>query len=131
MRLLPRWERISRYEDPEGWVRLVAFRLLSNRRRRARNYLAALRRLDRPPLAPAPSTDGVDVWRALAVLPAAQRRLVVLHYLLDLPVEEIASRRSPPVVRIPSGTVKSRLARARRALEPLLRVETTEVTEHA
>ena len=24
-----RWSTVSRYEDPEGWVRLVAFRLLA------------------------------------------------------------------------------------------------------
>ena len=28
IRLLLRWERVCRYDDPEAWVRRVAFRLL-------------------------------------------------------------------------------------------------------
>jgi RNA polymerase sigma-70 factor (ECF subfamily) len=56
--------------------------------------------------------------RALATLPLEQRQVVVLHHLLDLPVEEVAR-----VLRLPVGTVKSRLGRARQALAPVLRIE--------
>jgi RNA polymerase sigma-70 factor (ECF subfamily) len=38
--------------------------------------------------------------------------VLVLHYLADLPVEEIAR-----VLKLPIGTVKGRLFRARAALE--------------
>jgi DNA-directed RNA polymerase specialized sigma24 family protein len=44
--------------------------------------------------------------------------VVVLHYLLDLPVQEVARQLAVPV-----GTVKSRLARARSALAVQLDVE--------
>src|SRR6266545_284700 len=40
------------------------------------------------------------------------REVLVLHYLADLPVEEIGR-----VLKIPAGTVKGRLFRARSALE--------------
>jgi DNA-directed RNA polymerase specialized sigma24 family protein len=48
---------------------------------------------------------------ALRALPMAQRKAVVLHHLLDLPVDQVAVELGVPV-----GTVKSRLARARGAL---------------
>jgi len=64
------------------------------------------------------SGDGVDIARALALLPVGQRQVVVLHHLLDQPVDEIAS-----TLGVPVGTVKSRLSRARVALAPLLREE--------
>jgi RNA polymerase sigma-70 factor (ECF subfamily) len=111
VRLLPRWDKVSRYEDPEAWVRLVAFRLLSNR-------LAALRRTGASPDVAPPTGEAIDVMRALATLPLEQRQVVVLHHLLDLPVEEVAR-----VLRLPVGTVKSRLGRARQALAPVLRIE--------
>ena len=118
-RLLPRWSKVGRYADPEAWVRGVAFRLLSNRRRGRR---AAERTLSRyrpgdQKLRP-PNGDRVDVTRALAALPAQQRHVVVLHHLLGLPVEQIAAELAVPV-----GTVKSRLSRGRAALAPLLKSE--------
>jgi RNA polymerase sigma-70 factor (ECF subfamily) len=51
------------------------------------------------------------LMEALRALPVAQRKVVVLHHLLDLPVEQVAAELGVPV-----GTVKSRLARARGAL---------------
>ena len=57
--------------------------------------------------------------RALQQLTTIHRVVVVLHYIEEVPVEEIAQQLSIPV-----GTVKSRLARAREALrrhlEPFL-----------
>ena len=121
LRLLPRWSQVSRYDDPEAWVRKVAFRLLSNRRRRARNKVRALIRMGAPADEPAATGDRVDVTRALATLPLAQRQVIVLHHLLDLPVDLVATELGVAV-----GTVKSRLARGRAALELLLREEATD-----
>ncbi len=120
-RLLPRWAQVGRYDDPEAWVRKVAFRLLSNRRRNARRLVLGGHR-DVPDLPP-PGTEGVDVARALAALSLVQRQVVVLHHLLDLSVEETAAE-----LGIPVGTAKSRLFRARAALAPLL---AEEVSDHA
>ena len=41
----------------------------------------------------------------------AHRQVIVLYYLADLPVEQVAAE-----LRVPVGTVKARLARARDAL---------------
>jgi RNA polymerase sigma-70 factor (ECF subfamily) len=124
VRLLGRWPTVSKYEDPEAWVRKVAFRLLSNRARRARNAAAALLRSSHGATVgrSVPSGDGVDIDRALATLSSSQRQVVVLHHLLDMPVHQIATE-----LGLPAGTVKSRLARARAALAPLLTEEINHV----
>lgn len=56
-----------------------------------------------------------DVLAALATLPAEQRSAIVLVDMLGYPVEEVAQ-----VLGCPVGTVKSRCARARVRLVPLL-----------
>lgn len=109
-RALARWSRLARYDDPVSWVRRVAWNLATSRWRRARNGLRVLRRLRAEPV-PGPEPDRVALVTALATLPPAQRRAVVLHHLADLPVAEIAEREG-----VPAGTVKSWLHRARTAL---------------
>lgn len=113
-RLIPRWSTISTYDDPEAWVRKVAFRLAFRRRyrasRRVARPLGAHEGASEPPL-----SDRVDIVRALNSLPETQRQAVALHYLADLPVAAVAIE-----LGVPIGTVKSRLARARESLRPLL-----------
>lgn len=106
---------MSQFDSPEAWTRRVALRLLSNRRRKARNGIKALLRVGPPTSAPVPTGDNLDIHRALARLPLRQRHVVVLHYLMGLGVAEIATE-----LGIATGTVKSRLSRARVALNPLL-----------
>jgi RNA polymerase sigma-70 factor (sigma-E family) len=115
VRAWQRWQRISGYGDPEAWVRTVGYRLLINRWRKIRNGLAAYRRHGPdPPLGP-PSVNTVALVMALRRLPDEQRRAIVLHHLADLSVAEIAAQTDTP-----TGTVKARLARGRRALAELL-----------
>jgi RNA polymerase sigma-70 factor (ECF subfamily) len=115
VRLLGSWSQVSQYDDPEAWVRKVALRLLSNRRRSIATGLRALRRHGPTPDTPPPTADGVDVRSALAALTLGQRQVVVLHYLVGCPVDEVATE-----LGLPTGTVKSRLSRARAVLAPLL-----------
>jgi RNA polymerase sigma-70 factor (ECF subfamily) len=117
-RLVPRWDKISNYDAPEAWVGGVALRLLSNRMRQIRNGRAALARHGPAPDMEGPSAGPVDVERALTALPVAQRQVVVLHYLVGLDVRAVSAE-----LRIPEGTVKSRLSKARSVLQPLLTEE--------
>ena len=108
-----RWPRIRAYEDPEAWLRVVAYRITVNSWQKARNRLTAHRagRHELPGLSP----DLVALVSALRKIPEAQRRAIVLHHLAGLSVEEIAHETGAP-----TGTVKARLARGRRALAPLV-----------
>ena len=115
VRLMGQWPKVSRYDDPEAWVRKAALGYASNRRRKALNGLRAARRHGPPVDVAPPSGDAIDLRRALAALPQAQREAVVLQDL-GLDVAGIARH-----LDIPEGTVKSRLSRARAALASLLR----------
>ncbi|MET7328266.1 sigma-70 family RNA polymerase sigma factor [Nonomuraea sp. NPDC005650] len=55
--------------------------------------------------------DRAELVSALSALPVLEREILVLFYLEDLSVEDCAQ-----ICRIPAGTVKSRLNRARRLL---------------
>lgn len=110
-RALPRWGRVGGYDDPEAWVRQVAVNLARSRWRRAVRG-AQLHRQAAPPADVAPmSPDHVALLAALKQLPEEQRDAIVLHYFVDLSIQEIAARQAVAV-----GTVKARLSRGRRAL---------------
>ena len=110
-----RWSSVSTYEDPEAWVRTVAWRLAASRWRKAKTGVAAMLRHGPPPHAPEPSVDNVALVTALRLIPEAQRRAIVLHHLGGLSVAEVAHE-----VGAPEGTVKARLSRGRAALAQLL-----------
>jgi RNA polymerase sigma-70 factor, ECF subfamily len=121
-----RWSRLRAYDLPEAWVRRVALNLAADRTRRLRRRLAALARIGPPPVVPPISEDALAVAAALRTLSLAHRQVVVLHYLADLSVDQIAGE-----LGIPSSTVRGRLARARRVLasqldEPAEEVRTSD-----
>ncbi|MEU0022714.1 SigE family RNA polymerase sigma factor [Streptomyces rochei] len=106
-----RWEQLVAQGDPTPWVRTVALRLAVSSWRRARNRLRAHFRHGPPPDLPGLAPDHVALVAALRHLNPEQRRAVVLHHLLDLPVEEVARQTGST-----STAVRSRLMRARRVL---------------
>jgi RNA polymerase sigma-70 factor (ECF subfamily) len=110
-----RWARISTYDDPEAWVRTVAWRIAVSRWRKTKNALSAHRRSRGSSTIPEPSVDTVALVAALRQLPEVQRRAIVLFHLCDRSIEEIATDTGAPI-----GTVKARLARGRSALADLL-----------
>lgn len=107
---------IDQLDQPEAWVRKVAYRMAVSRWRRA---ATARRPADRAVALPteslAPSADHVALVAALRRLPEAQRRALVLHHLVDLPVATVAAETG-----VSEGTVKARLSRGRAALAALM-----------
>lgn len=122
-----RWRKLSGYDEPEAWLRVVVSRLSTDRWRRLRVHRTRGGAAAQASTTPAPSDDTVLLVRAMRALPETQRRVLVLHYLLDLPVGEIAAE-----VGAPAGTVKSWLSRGRAALATALDVsDSRELTEGA
>lgn len=113
VRALARWPTISRYEDPAGWVRKVAWNLATSRWRRLKRYISLTDWNTRPD--DPPDLDHVALTRALAKLPPRQRQAIILHYLMGLPIAEIAT-----ICHVAQGTVKSWLHRGRTALAGFL-----------
>ncbi|GID97004.1 RNA polymerase sigma24 factor [Amorphoplanes digitatis] len=111
-RALARWRTVSGYDDPVAWIRRVAWNLAVSRWRRTRTALGFLRkqRLAEAQVA-GPGPERVALVAALGTLPPAQRRAMVLRYLADMTIAEIADREG-----VAEGTVKSWLHRARAAL---------------
>lgn len=104
------WGSLRSFDDPEAWVRKVAFRVAVSRWRRVRRLVSAPGG-DDARIAAEPAAERVDVVRALADLPMGQRRAVVLHHLGGLAVAEVAEE-----MGVPEGTVKSWLSRGRSRL---------------
>jgi RNA polymerase sigma-70 factor, ECF subfamily len=114
-RALQRWDRVSTYDNPEAWVRRVAWNLATSNWRRIARFNTFMRKQTTERHVAEPSPDRVALVRALSTLPEAQRRAVVLHYLGDLSVADIALQE-----RVAPGTVKSWLHRGRAALAAAL-----------
>jgi RNA polymerase sigma-70 factor, ECF subfamily len=85
-----RCSRLRAHDLPEAWVRRVALRLATDRFRRARRRLVALRRLDAEPHVPTVSVEALALAEELQALPLTWRKAIVLHDLVGMPVEEAA-----------------------------------------
>jgi RNA polymerase sigma-70 factor (ECF subfamily) len=113
-----RWRKISRYDDPIGWVRRVAInQIRDGHRRRARKDRAVARLSAREQVAEYP-VEPDEFGRLLAELPKQQRAATALFYVDGLSVAEIAV-----ALDVSEGTVKSHLHDARRRLRPILEGE--------
>jgi RNA polymerase sigma-70 factor, ECF subfamily len=119
-----RQARVASADSPEAWIRTVAINLVRRRWRRKAMLDRILRRHTPEPEPAEPASAHLDLHHAIRSLGAEQRAVVILHYLADLPVDEVAS-----LLDIPIGTVKSRLSRARAALAVAL--GTPQEVDHA
>ena len=105
------WSKVSALDVPGAWARRVLVNLAVDAHRAAARSSRApawVHRVD----AVAPADPAVDGWwSAVRALPDRQRAVVVLHYLEDRSVDDIAK-----VLGIADGTVKATLAKARATL---------------
>ncbi|MEU7745924.1 sigma-70 family RNA polymerase sigma factor [Nonomuraea sp. NPDC049158] len=109
LRGLPRLKEPGRFAP---WLFTIARRTVMDRLRH--EYGAAEAELTAEPVADDPAAalvDRAELVAGLAGLPVREREILVLFYLEDLSVEDCAQ-----ICAIPTGTVKSRLNRARRLL---------------
>ena len=123
VRAIERWDRVRTMDTPAGWLWRTATNLARRRMRRQGLEGRALRRQSsgRAEDEAGPTGDDVDLRRALLTLTERQRTAVVLHYIADRPVREIAL-----LMGIAEGTVGATLHQARSLLAAQL--TPTEVT---
>lgn len=113
------------YKSARPWLYGIATRLVAKHRRAEARRIRATARLASERVTPADATERVDdrvdaavrwpgVADAVAELPRGERDALLLFVWEELSYEEIAS-----ALRVPVGTVRSRLNRARRRLRAL------------
>ena len=115
-RALERWSRLRDVTWVRGWITTTALNVV---RRAMRRRSTARNEAHGGPeeTEPAGRDDVLDLWRSIRALPRRQQEAVVLHYVADLPVSEVAA-----AMRCGEGTVKAHLSRARVALGALREV---------
>ncbi|RSM37404.1 SigE family RNA polymerase sigma factor [Amycolatopsis balhimycina DSM 5908] len=120
VQLYRRWRRV-RPDTVDAYARRILLNLfLAGQRRSGREYVVSFP----PDWESPPGRDTslrLDVERALAGLTPRQRAMVVLRFLEDLPVTEVAA-----LLGVAEGTVKSQTARGVEALRAALPAPTTE-----
>jgi RNA polymerase sigma-70 factor (ECF subfamily) len=127
--LVRAWRELPNLRDAgrfDAWLARIVVNTARDRHRGRRR--AAVREIPSdhldPDTEPARGSTGDDVAatdlirRAFARLDVDQRSLLVLHHVDDRPVIEIAR-----ILRIPEGTAKWRLHRARQALQRAMELE--------
>ena len=111
------WAHVSSMEHPAAWLRTDLLHLITDEGRRSTRQQIALPRLWSDPAAPQPDLP-TDLLDAIRSLPERQRHAIVLHYLDDLSVAEVAK-----AMDIAEGTVKATLHQARATLATALHEE--------
>jgi len=88
----------------EAWVTRILINECYTILRRQKRFVP----VEAVPDAPAPPDADPDLYRFFTNLPEKLRLPMVLHYVEGLDVKEIAA-----ILRLPEGTIKSRLSRGR------------------
>jgi RNA polymerase sigma-70 factor (sigma-E family) len=115
--LFVHWRRVMAATDPDRYVRGMLVRTFLNERRRGwakRVHLTEVHP-DRPTADPAGGEERTLLHAALLQVPPKQRAVLVLRYLYDLSVAEVAD-----LIGCTPGTVKSQAFHGLAALRRLL-----------
>jgi RNA polymerase sigma-70 factor (ECF subfamily) len=116
MRAFVRWNRVSRLDDPVGWIRHVAVNRMRDHFRKLERGGSAMGRLRvQQPMATDAPNEPSELASLLALLPTQQRIAAALFYVEDLSVAEIAD-----AMKLSDGTVKYHLHAARASLREAL-----------
>jgi len=115
-RELPRLRRPERFES---WLRSIVMNRARNalRTRRRHPTISLIEDQGGPPADEpiAAIQRRIDLESAFGAITLEQREVLVLHYVVDLPLREVAA-----TLGLPEGTAKSRLHAALRALRSRL-----------
>ena len=127
--LLRLWRDLPSLRDPdliEAWAYRVLVRSCHDQLRRQRRRAPTLHLLpadESEPDASAAVADREQLERAFRTLSTEQRAAIVLQYYRGLTLDEIAE-----ILRVPVGTVRSRLHYAKRALRAAIEADARQPT---
>lgn len=117
-RLYLNWRKAKAADDIDAYVRTILVRTYLNERRRPWRRVRLFDRVDGFPAVANPDFETREELRvALTRVPPGQRAVLVLRFLCDLPVAEVAE-----VLRCSEGTVKSQTSAGLAALRTRLGV---------
>jgi RNA polymerase sigma-70 factor (ECF subfamily) len=108
---LERWGRLGGEQWALGWVITTALNLV----RRAHRGRATS--VSMPELTEQDTDGSVDLWNGIRQLSRRQQEAIALHYIADLPQDQVAK-----AMGCEKGTVKAHLWRARQQLARFLEV---------
>lgn len=112
------WRKVASADQPDAYVHRVLVTTLYDARKRRWNGELPTEVLPERAGADPAWAEGIAVRRALAAMSPDHREVLVLRYFADL-----SERDTARVLGVAPGTVKSRTARALKALAPLVAVE--------
>jgi RNA polymerase sigma-70 factor, ECF subfamily len=110
------WDKVGHYADPEGWVRRVAINVATSGWRKRRRFVVmpagqqgeARSRVEE-------SAETLDLLAMLGRVPRREREALVLFYVVDLSVRDVAA-----AMGIRAGSAKALLSRGRQRLRDVL-----------
>ncbi len=106
-----RWSWLRNFGRPGAWCHRVLTNACHDWRRKVRIEARFRQRTQIRDLVDEPSLEAVEFWAAVRKLPQRPRLVITLFYAADKTTAEVAS-----ILRVPDGTVRSDLSRARIAL---------------
>jgi RNA polymerase sigma-70 factor (ECF subfamily) len=111
-----RWATVGHYDDPEAWVRRVAINVATSSWRKVRRLVptATPHHIDMHP-GVEQSAESLDLLASIARVPRREREALVLFYVADLSVREVADSMG---IRV--GSAKALLSRGRQRLHQML-----------
>ena len=116
--LLKAWKNLPRLREEayfRTWLIRILIRECVNIQRGQRRTQPVEKVPEKPPK---DAGRGLSLRDAILALPDKLRIVIVLHYMEEYPVEDIAR-----ILRVPKGTVCSRLSRAREQMKAYLKEE--------
>ena len=124
---LKAWRAVGRLREGTGTLRPWYLAIVANeaRSRRRTRWWSVIRSADPQVSASEPGPEDLillrtDLDRAMSRLTESERLILVLHFHLDMPLNEVGR-----VVGLSEQAVKSRMYRATRSLRPVMRQRET------
>jgi RNA polymerase sigma-70 factor (sigma-E family) len=115
-KLYARWPRISQADNVDAYVHTMIVRAFLDEKRRGWWRVGLFASApERPVLPSSPVEEQATLRAALAQVPARQQAVLVLRFLCDLPVAEVAR-----ILGCTDGTVKSQTSHGLKRLRQIL-----------